>query len=321
MLVKRDDRLSGLFDPYSDTDEEKSPWPEEDPHFDVSDESGSRPVPRAGDGANDAEANASGVPTPRFWDVQVPAGSTPLPVVTAKAEPTQRGLGVPPPPSAEEMAWFEQMPSLTSVAPLSVDAFDDETAKRPAPRNALALKAEPTENERITVRAPATGDTARARRRRAYAVALFALLGGVVAVLHRRRAAPNEHASATLPPSRALVAAPAEAPARTDDRPSNVAPTDETTSTDAAKRAPDAERGAPIPSPSSDRATADATRARQPTSRSARHEPRQREARRRNPNTEAALARSAAPEVASGLDAAPASSEPPPRRTLSLPPR
>src|SRR5215467_8042370 len=101
MLVKRDDPFSGLFDPYSDGDGENSPWPDDDPLADGTEKSAVRPAPLTADTVGDpasghnAEENPSGVATPRFWDVRVPASSTPLPVVRATTEPTQRGLGVP----------------------------------------------------------------------------------------------------------------------------------------------------------------------------------------------------------------------------------
>src|SRR5690349_6257966 len=120
MLVKRDDRLSGLFDPYSDGDDMHSPWPDDDPLADGTEKSAIRPAPYI-DGASgppasvdEDEANPSAVETPRFWDAKLPATSTPLPVVRATSEPTQRGLGIPPPPTAEEAAAFASMPPLNS---------------------------------------------------------------------------------------------------------------------------------------------------------------------------------------------------------------
>jgi hypothetical protein len=322
MLVKRDDRLSGLFDPYSDADGGSSPWPEEDPPFDVSDESGSRPMPGAQEGAKEEEANSGGVATPRFWSIKVPASSTPLPVVTAKAEPTQRGLGIPPPPSVEEMAWFERMPSLTSVTPLSPDAFDREAAPTsPTGRDGFPSSLEPTENDRITVRAPATaGKTESARRRRGYAIALVALLGVVVGLLNRRRVVSNEHAAAPEPATTVVPAA-VEAPARADNRPNDAVSAAQSGAA-VAEPLPSTSRAdnRPNDAVSADESGIAVAEARPSTSRiDSRHERRHRE--HRAPNTDAAPARAPAPDVASGLDPAPASREPPSQRTLSLPPR
>lgn len=206
MLVKRDNRLSGLFDPYSDGDGENSPWPDDDPLADGTERSAVRPAPLVADAAsspaseNDAEENPSGVATPRFWDVRVPASSTPLPVVRATTEPTQRGLGIPPAPTAEEAAAFARMPPLTSVAPLSLDAFDETVAPKVSPESdPSSPPTQPTENERITVRAPAKDGPIRRARWRGlfYALAVILVAGLLLAVARRHPTDPDDRVPAT----------------------------------------------------------------------------------------------------------------------------
>src|SRR4051812_30612944 len=189
MLVKRKNPLSDVFDAYSEHESDETLWPEDDPLPPAVEPSGYRPAP---EGFNDSptsdiseldgsksdltdldastsdfteldpstaevtelDAPASGVPTPRrslVWALNEPDPNAPLPVVTAASEPTQRGLGIPPPPSATEAAWFAQLPSLVSAPPPSPEAFTDQGA--PAAAKSLEPAQEPTENERITVRA------------------------------------------------------------------------------------------------------------------------------------------------------------------------
>jgi hypothetical protein len=188
MLVKRKDRLSGLFDPYSDGDDVHSPWRDDDQFADAAENSAVRPVP---------------------------SSATPPPVPTAKSQPTQRGLGIPPPPTEEEAAAFTHLPTLTSAAPLSLDAFDEDAAPKASDESdGRAPQAELSENERITVRAPAKeASSSRPRRRRFYALAILFGTGSMLALMLRHRTAPAEHIAdrALRPPSQLRLVATAPA--------------------------------------------------------------------------------------------------------------
>ncbi|HEX4338789.1 MAG TPA: hypothetical protein VH062_22945 [Polyangiaceae bacterium] len=233
MLVKRDNPISGLFDD-SDTENTDSLWPDEDEHVPLPppvEPSGYRPAPKgvfdsaeessndAGNSdeadGNDEAAAGSGVPTPRAisWSNAHLSGSTPLPVVTAAIkEPTQRGLGIPPPPSSREAAWLHQMPPLTSVPPLSLDAFDERAASaRAAAKRPAEKSPEPSENERITVRAPAMRGMTTRQRRRAFALTVAAaaalflgLFARRVTLVPERVAAQTAYAGAAAPRGESL---------------------------------------------------------------------------------------------------------------------
>jgi hypothetical protein len=190
MLVKRDNPIFGLFDADSSAEDTDPLWPEDDlPPPPAVEPSGYRPAPKGiFDSAEESEPEASGgVATPRAvaWTSEHLSDGSPLPVVTATTEPTQRGLGIPPPPSSRDTAWLRQMPSLTSVPPLALDAFDERVrSARTSARASEKASAEPSENERITVRAPSAGGMGARQRRRAFAVSLLAaaaLLGGLFA--------------------------------------------------------------------------------------------------------------------------------------------
>jgi hypothetical protein len=175
MLLKRDTPISGVFD------------------LDAPD------GPEALD--------SSGVPTPRgvAWSNDHLTTSEPLPVVTAKTEPTERGLGVPPPPTSAEVAWHSQMPPIASLSPLSLDTFE---AGVPTPRVAraeagAAAKVEPTENERITVPAPALPANSVRNRRRVISASIVAAAALLVFLVARRGASGPESASAAA--ARALA--------------------------------------------------------------------------------------------------------------------
>jgi len=286
MQVKRKNPLSGVFDPYSEDEGGGTLWPEDDALPPAVEPSGYRPAPA---GFNDAptsdiaeldaptsefteldastsdlteldastsdftefDAPASALPTPRQlakWTVDEPDADSPLPVVTAASEPTQRGLGIPPPPSAKEAAWFAQLPSLASAAPPSPEAFTDRAA--PEARAPEAVR-EPSENERITVRAPPgrSVGTFTGRRR---AVAVLLLAGGTLlaalAVRHTTMrgsdsgsAMPAPAHGTTMKVAAALAvekdrsvplgrAAPREAPPH-EDEPASQAPSDGTSET------------------------------------------------------------------------------------------
>lgn len=338
MLVKRDHLISGLFDP-SDTEDPDALWPEDDPMIDVPGGSGFRPAPRAtdqstaaeNDGAEtssdvhasapssdeELEGSASGVPTPRYWSTIVSATTTPLPVVRATTEPTQRGLGIPPPPSAAGAEWLSLMPPLTSVAPLSLDAFDDDAKHEP--RSPAGTVSEPTENERITVRAPANSSARRLRRRRAYAIAALALLGAVGAFLSHRSSDAEERTAGL---ARGAVANANSGRAAdivsqgTVDRP---APEPVAAEADALEAAPtvatnlrhdDRPSGVVRRSGGTNVVDRDARRA----DHEARIPPRHPEGGARPP-------RAAVPDVSSGLEAPTATEPSPEARHLSLPPR
>jgi hypothetical protein len=221
MHVKQDNPISGIFDAFSDDEEHENLWPslaDLPPVEPVVEPSGYRPAPVGAElpAENDPRdaVPESAVPTPRelHFSAVEPWADAPLPVVTAKTEPTQRGLGIPPPPSAREAAWFHQMPSLVSVPPLTMDAIERGSSTAPI------APAEPTENERVTVRAPAlTGLTPRQKWRRAVSVALLAAALFLSVVFARREAVPPEGSAVAQGSPAVLQAAfePARAPAPT----------------------------------------------------------------------------------------------------------
>jgi hypothetical protein len=319
MLVKRDNRLSGLFDPYSDGDDAHPSWPDDDPL--AEEKSAVRPAPRIS-GAPSEPACAPDVSprseaTPHFWDVRVPASSTPLPVVRATSEPTQRGLGIPPPPTSEEAAAFAQLPSLTSVAPLSLDSFDDGAAPKASPQSNVPLQRTDTENERVTVRAPAKSDsTSRTRRRWYYALAALLVAGLLLAMMRHHPATADDRV--TVPASRVSppqLPAAAAAPMVKEPAIENVV---------RAKSEPslaETPTGDPTPKPGE----VVRTRATRSESRRSRRLPASRRARHDETKAEPPPVRDPVAHVASGLEgpSSPTSQDAPApeHRLLSLPPR
>lgn len=191
MLSKRKNPLSDVFDPYSEDDGAENPWPEEGPLPPPVEPSGYRPAP-IGPGeppvsdVTELVGSKAALPTPRQvqWALDEPDEESPLPIVTAVSEPTQRGLGIPPPPSSREAPWFAQLPSLASAPAPSPESFTDPGADETPVR---APPAGPSENERITVRAPADRRSGGlSSRRRAMAVGLLAAMTLVTALVVRR---------------------------------------------------------------------------------------------------------------------------------------
>jgi hypothetical protein len=282
MLVKRDTSISGIFD---------------------------------ADSAIEA-TDSSGVPTPRGvpWSNDHLTGSDPLPIVTAKTEPTQRGLGIPPPPSSREVSWHSPMPAITSLSPLSLDAFDEGAASpRTTDADVAPSDAKATENERITVRAPppARGKTSR-QRRRALSVVVVATAAVLVSLVARRAtlgpdgvsaaaaSAPMSGAVAKVAPAflgGAAIPAPPASSQSTPETPSAAVP--------------------PSALPSEDPGTKGSVRTTEPASDALPHK-RRRSRTEARASERASAATSATPVVEPGRVAEPGA---PVRPTLSLPPR
>jgi hypothetical protein len=260
------------------------------------------------------------MPTPRaLWTTEPLTGSTPLPVVTATTEPTQRGLGIPPPPSAKEATWLQEMPSFTSMPPLPLDTFDERAARARAAARAAAASGserssmEPTENERITVRAPAVrGMTAR-QRNQAVAAALLVAAALFLGLFARRATvAPERVSAAAVPVSERTGAdaprppmpapAPRPAPARGDALSAGALASAQPPSTVAVMEGANAEQ------------------APEDSSRETRREKRRRARAERAahaPSTPDVVATNSSENAAAQTEAAPSR----PRRMLSLPPR
>jgi len=139
--------------------------------------------------------DSSGVPTPRVvaWSNDHLTTTEPLPVVTAKKEPTERGLGIPPPPPGAEISWHSRMPSIASLSPLSMDNFE---AGVPTPRVPRPADVEPSENERITVPAPPLVETSPRKRRRVLSASILVAATVLVLLVARRGTEGPESASA-----------------------------------------------------------------------------------------------------------------------------
>ncbi len=317
MLVKRDNPISEPLETYSDAEDIDPLWPEDELMLPAVEPSGYRPAPKAiVDSAEETgvDESLSGLPTPRSldWSSAPLTGSTPLPVVTATTEPTQRGLGIPPPPSSREAEWLSQMPSLTSLPPLAIDAFDDRPERR-SDAGSAANPVEPTENERITVRAPPGRRTPRERRRRT-AAALLLAAAAVTVVLFARRI--------TLSPER-VSAATAQVTSGSPAAPRAV--TGRGSAAQAVVRSEETHAANESPKPPS---TSDAVRATEETLADSQR-PETRRERQRRARLEAAAARAPA---TTAVAAQPGSGLPDPspvtgtksgdtRETLSLPPR
>jgi hypothetical protein len=325
MLVKRDNPISRPFDAAPNADDTDSLWMEdgEVPLPPAVEPSGYRPAPKGiFDSTEESaiEASVSGMPTPRaLWTTEPLTGSTPLPVVTATTEPTQRGLGIPPPPSAKEATWLQEMPSFTSMPPLSLDTFDERAARARAAARAAAASGserssmEPTENERITVRAPAVrGMTAR-QRNQAVAAALLVAAALFLGLFARRATvAPERVSAAAVPVSERTGAdaprppmpapAPRPAPARGDALSAGALASAQPPSTVAVMEGANAEQ------------------APEDSSRETRREKRRRARAERAahaPSTPDVVATNSSENAAAQTEAAPSR----PRRMLSLPPR
>jgi hypothetical protein len=343
MLVKRKNPLSDVFDAYSEQESDETLWPEDEALPPALEPSGYRPAPIGFNEASDIteldartseiteldartseiteldartseitelDAEASALPTPRRmlqWTLDEPDADTPLPVVTAATEPTQRGLGIPPPPSSREVAWFAQLPSLASAPPLSAEAFTD----RGAPE---ALAREPSreqnENERITVRAPPTRSPGMLTgRRRRVAVVLLAA-AALVAALTVRHSTVRDGRPEAATQAPAMPATPPAATVETEQA-----------------RLPESIPHVNVPPSPADTTAADSDSQSEPRHHRSRKESRREKARRKA--AAAAKARSSVVSYAPALNMPrsqvdlPTVEEPKParREALSLPPR
>ena len=324
MLSKRKNPLSDVFDPYSEDDGAENLWPEEGPLPPPVEPSGYRPAP-AGSGepppsdVTELVASKAALPTPRQvqWALDEPDEESPLPIVTAVSEPTQRGLGIPPPPSSREAPWFAELPSLASAPAPSPESFTDQGTNDTPVR---APSTEPSENERITVRAPANRRSGGlSNRRRALAVGLLAAMALVTGLLVRRATMQSRDPVSAAPAAARQSPSPAD-PARTaiafeDNRPSGVP-----TAIDGDGPSRDLTNGKAEAAPDGDR------------KREARRPRAERESRREKARHMARDLAKGRPSVSanfpdvsapgSNLGAPPAETKPPERReALSLPPR
>jgi hypothetical protein len=126
-------------------------------------------------------ADSSGVPTPRG----------------AAWSNDGRSLGLPPPPSSDEVTGHARMPSVSSLTPLSLDTFEaDVPTPRVARRDLGPANVEPSENERITVPAPAAPVASPRKLRRVIGAAIVAVAAVVVLLAARRGGPAPEKASA-----------------------------------------------------------------------------------------------------------------------------
>jgi hypothetical protein len=324
MLSKRKNPLSDVFDPYLEDDGAENLWPEEGPLPPPVEPSGYRPAP-TGPGeppvsdVTELVASKASLPTPRQvqWALDEPDEESPLPIVTAVSEPTQRGLGIPPPPSSREAPWFAELPSLASAPAPSPESFTDAGANETPVR---APSAEPSENERTTVRAPPNRrSSGHSNRRRAVAVGLLAAMVVVTGLVVRRATTRSEDPVSTAP-----------AAARESPAPANSARTPIAFEDNRAPLEPSAIAGnAPARDLTNDKAEAapDGDRKREARRRRAERESRREKARHKARDLAKARPSGSAnfPDVSgsgSNLGAPPAETKPPERReALSLPPR